>query len=234
MDRTLARLSNLAIVGMAIMVAILLSLILRRELVGGGGTTTVETTRPPARPDSVLVENWTRFLAGGHQRGPATAPVTILEFGDYECPFCARFARAMVEIEAAYPGQVRFVYRHWPLSMHRFAYPAARAAECAGAQGRFWEMHELLYAKRDSLGLVTFDELATRAGVTDAKRFHACAASGKAVPNIDAGMHDARQAGGTGTPTLIVNGVLKLGRVDTAYVGSLLRKAGIKQHAGQR
>jgi protein-disulfide isomerase len=181
---------------------------------------------PPPLPDSVLVEEWEKYLEGGHSRGPATADVTILEFGDYECPFCARFAGVADGILAAFPGRVRFVYRHWPLPNHRFAYPAARAAECAAAQGKFWEVHDMLYAKRDSLGLITFADFAKRAGVADLERFGSCYRSSAPVPSIEAGIRDAQAAGGRGTPTLIVNGVLKRRGLDSIYIESVLANSG--------
>src|SRR5690242_2514449 len=78
-------------------------------------------TRLQAVPDSVIVKDWQLYMAGGHARGPENAKVTILEFGDYECPFCAKFGLEMEKVLRAYPTQVRFVYRHWPLSYHRFA-----------------------------------------------------------------------------------------------------------------
>ncbi len=180
--------------------------------------------RVPAVADSSLVPGWEKYLVGGHSRGPATAPITILEFGDYECPFCAQFARKVDNILAAYPTQVRLVYRHWPLKMHRFAYPAARAAECAAAQDRFWEIHNLLYSKADSLGLLQFSEFATRAGVADLARFEACTSNKMQLQVVEDAIRDAHAAGGTGTPTVIVNGVLKRRGVDSAYVASLITK----------
>jgi protein-disulfide isomerase len=89
-----------------------------------------------------------------HVLGPATAPVTLVEYGDYECPFC-RAAHASVEqVRQVMGNDLRFVFRHFPLSqIHPHAYQAAEAAEAAGAQGRFWEMHHLLFANQDRLGL---------------------------------------------------------------------------------
>jgi protein-disulfide isomerase len=174
------------------------------------------------RPDTSIVANWAKYLEGGHSRGPDTAAVTILEFGDYECPFCVRFASTSDRILTTYPHHVRLVYRHWPLPNHRFAYPAARAAECAADQGRFWHMHDLIYAKGDSLGLVPFVDLARRAGVADLDQFEECQRKTGPVATIEAGIRDGQLAGGDGTPTLIVNGVLHRRGVDSAYVAGLI------------
>jgi protein-disulfide isomerase len=178
--------------------------------------------RPVAEAESLVVAEWEKYLDGGHSRGSPNAAITILEFGDYECPFCARFASMSEKILAAFPTQVRLVYRHWPLRNHRFAYPAARAAECAAEQGKFWELHDLLYIKHDSLGLISFLDLAKRAGVASGDRFQSCVESTDPVAAIEAGIRDAHAAGGTGTPTLIVNGLLKRRGVDSAYVAGLL------------
>jgi protein-disulfide isomerase len=220
MRNQLDRIANIAVIAIAMF---LLPLVVMRYL---GSDRSWRNTSTPVKTsglDSASVPNWTTFLVGGHARGPDTASVTILEFGDYECPFCARFAREVDRIMAAYPGQVRLVYRHWPLEMHRFAYPSARAAECAAEQARFWEMHNILYSMQDSLGLVTFRELALRAGA-DGEEFDACAARGGPVPSIEAGIRDAKAAGGTGTPTVIVNGIWFPRGVDSAYVASLLAR----------
>jgi protein-disulfide isomerase len=127
-----------------------------------------------------------------------------------------------IRILASFPSQVRFVYRHWPLENHRFAYPAARAAECAAEQGRLWDMHRLLYAKRDSLGLLSFADFARRAALPSLDQFEACNRRSEPIPAIEGGIRDAKAAGGTGTPTTIVNGVLKRHGVDSAYIARLV------------
>jgi protein-disulfide isomerase len=152
----------------------------------------------------------------------------VVEFGDYECPFCAAAAPEVERFLATHATQVRFVYRHWPLAGHKFAKPAARAAECANAQGRFWEMHHQLYASHDSLGLIPFSEIAKRAGVVDLDRFAVCARDTTPLPAIDAGRGDARQAGAMGTPTLFVNGLRLSTGLDTALIGRLIAAANAK------
>jgi protein-disulfide isomerase len=174
--------------------------------------------------DSVPVPNWEKYLKGGHSRGAADAPVTILEFGDYECPFCARYAPTVDSILDAFPLRVRFVYRHWPLNGHRNAYPAARAAECAADQGKFWEVHSLLYAKTDSLGLLPFSEFGRRAGVADMAEYIRCIDSQQPVAVIDQGEADARAIGATGTPTVLINGIRLRGGAAVSYVERLLRQ----------
>jgi protein-disulfide isomerase len=140
--------------------------------------------------------------------GPQGAKVTILEFADFECPACRQFEPTLRAARAKYPSDVAVVFRHWPLPYHHFALPAARAAECANAQGRFEAMHDLLYARQDSLGLKSFASFAADAGVADTAAFDVCNRSGGPVMALAADTTDARQLGGRGTPTVVVNGLL--------------------------
>jgi protein-disulfide isomerase len=166
------------------------------------------------------------YAAVGHRMGPANARVTIVEFGDFECPICARFeSGALRDVRTKYPADVAVVFRHWPLSIHKFAYPAARASECAADQGRFEPFHDVLYAHPDSLGLLPFSDIATRSGVADLKRFQACIADTARVPAIEADMKAATALGGRGTPTLLINDVLLLGAPKTQELDSLVQAA---------
>jgi protein-disulfide isomerase len=184
-------------------------------------------SQPPARsartapPDSVVVANWRELMRTGHVKGSEGAPVSIIEFGDYQCPFCARVEPALRTFISAHTDMIRFSYHHWPLDNHRLAYPAARAAECAGRQGAFWEIHELLYQKQDSLGLLTFDELAIRAGVKDAKAFRDCNKRNDAITEIDSAVQLAKSLGLRGTPAFVINGVYRRKSLDTTYIRSL-------------
>jgi protein-disulfide isomerase len=107
------------------------------------------------------------------------------------------------------------VYRHWPLSYHRFAYPSARAAECAGAQHKFPEFYNFMFSKQDSLGLIAFSDVAKRIGVADVAVFEKCLARPGTVVAIENDISAARSLKGRGTPTLVINGTL-LGRVPGA------------------
>lgn len=171
------------------------------------------------------IPDWQRFERGGHRMGPSDAKVTILEFGDFECPACGAFASAARKVLPHHKDEVSVVFRHWPLAYHRLAYPAARAAECAGNQGRFAQYHDLLYSKQDSLGLISFAELAERAGVGDMQSFESCTRSSRSVPAIDSGTAAARSLGARGTPTLIVNGVLLSSVPDSTELESLISEA---------
>ena len=154
-----------------------------------------------------LVDNWDDIVASGRRIGPREAVVTIVEFGDYECPVCASFEQTVLRpFLDDNPGQAAIVVRHWPLSYHRFAYPSARAAECAGSQGKFAEYHRRLYANHDSLGLKSFEKIASEVDGIDPESFAHCIARSEPVDRIEADIEAVQELGGTGTPTVLVNG----------------------------
>lgn len=182
--------------------------------------------RPP-----VPVEGWEEIASVGHRVGPPNAAVTIVEFGDFECPVCRNFALgALRAVMAQYPKDVALVHRHWPLPYHRFGYPAAKAAVCASEQGRFKEIHDALYAGQDSLGLKTWRAFAETAGVPDLEAFERCALTAGHFAGIDADSAAAIRIGASGTPSVMVNGLRFSGAPDSAtlarHVEAALREAG--------
>ena len=103
-----------------------------------------------------------------HIQGPENAPVTLLEYGDYECPYCGRAYPIVKALQGDFGEQLRFVFRHFPLAqIHPLAEPAAKAAEFAGSRGRFWEMHDRLYENQSRLGVPLLFELARDLGLPD-------------------------------------------------------------------
>jgi protein-disulfide isomerase len=159
-----------------------------------------------------------------HVLGPATAPVTLVEYGDYECPFCGAAHATLEQVRQVMGDDLRFVYRHFPLTqIHPHAYQAAEAAEAAGAQGRFWEMHDLLFENQDRLGL---RDLIGYAGALDLdlERF---------VTELRGHAHAVRlredflsgvRSGVNGTPTLFVNGVRHDGGYELESLLEALRR----------
>ncbi len=150
--------------------------------------------------------------AQDHLRGDKNAPVTLIEYSDFQCPFCSRFHPTMLQVMKDYAGKVRWVYRHFPLSsIHPYAEKAAEASECASEQGKFWEMADTFFATQDTwaqsaagLDAATLENLARQAGVRDLKKFSACAASGKYAALVQAQEKTGEAAGVTGTPGTIV------------------------------
>jgi protein-disulfide isomerase len=147
--------------------------------------------------------------------GRADAPVTVVEFSDYECPFCQRFfATTLPALKRDYidAGKVRYVFRDYPLDqLHPQARKAAEAAHCAGEQGRFWEMHDLLFQNAKALAPPQLAEHARAVGV-DGARFDECLVSGRHAARVERGLADGATAGVRGTPGFVI-GRMKVGDV---------------------
>lgn len=136
--------------------------------------------------------------------GPANAPVMILEFSDFQCPYCKVAAETIKQVLAAYPDRVKLIYRNFPLTtVHADAQYAAEAAECAGDQGKFWEMSDALFAHQDKLDKNSINNYARNLGL-DAKKFGDCLSSGKFTAKIAADVKSANDYGITGTPSFFV------------------------------
>jgi protein-disulfide isomerase len=158
-----------------------------------------------------------------HVLGNPAAPVTLLEYGDYECPYCAAAAPVLRQVVEDSDGQVRLVFRNFPIAdRHPYALTAALAAEAAGAQGAFWEMHELIFARQARLDDAALRSYAEELGLDGAR------VVGEAAQvfgdKVEADFAAALEAGVGGTPTVFIDGRLFAGRVE---VGSLRRAIGM-------
>ncbi len=145
--------------------------------------------------------------------GQADAPVTLIEFGDYECPFCKKmFDESEPQIRKEYieTGKVRMVYRDFPLSFHPSAMPAAEASECAKEQGKFWLYHDALFNRQAQLATLNYVTLATELGL-NAAEFKTCVETHKYKSEIEKDYQDGVAAGVDGTPATFVNGKLVSG-----------------------
>jgi protein-disulfide isomerase len=141
-----------------------------------------------------------------HIEGPPTAPVTLVEYGDYECRHCGAAHSIVQELQQLLGDELRFVFRHFPLTnIHPRAEGAAEAAEAAGVQGRFWQMHHLLFENQDALDMLHIMQFAEALGLDQARFAH----------EIDTGLHRERvredfmsgvRSGVNGTPTFFING----------------------------
>ena len=164
------------------------------------------TAQRPLGPDAS--RTYMLPVEGSPVKGPADAPITIVEFADYQCPFCARSEGLIDQALQAYPTQARFVYKHFPLTAnHPQALPAALAAVAAQKQGKFWEMHEILFANQKALSPEQIEGYAKQIGL-DMKRFKADLESDAVKEQVEADRRLARRAGVRGTPTVFVNGRL--------------------------
>jgi protein-disulfide isomerase len=146
-------------------------------------------------------------LAGAPVRGNPKAAVTIVEFSDFECPFCVRARPTVKRVRDTYGDKVQWAFRHYPLDFHPQAQKAGEAAACAAEQGRFWEMHDLLWDKPTQLQV---PELKQHAGVLglDAQAFAACLDGGRHADLVERDFRAGQEYGVTGTPAFFVNGRL--------------------------
>ncbi len=167
----------------------------------------VAELRANANVATLLVQPRVSLAGRGHSKGPENAPVVVVEFSDYECPFCRRAEPTVEQMLKEYAGKVRFEYRHFPLeSIHPQARPAGEAAACADEQGRFWEYHAQLFTGSAGLAQPQLLEHAKKVGL-DLPAFQACLAAGRGRERVDADLAAGEAAGVTGTPAFFVNGV---------------------------
>lgn len=163
-----------------------------------------------------------------HVRGPANAPVTLVEYGDYECPYCARTHPVVQEALARAGGRLRFVFRHFPLdSVHPNARLAAEAAETAAAQGKFWEYHDLLYANQDRLSADDLVGHAARLGL-DPERFEEDLRSRRHEERVSEDRAGGEECGVEGTPALYLDGVRYRGALDVESLLAAIEPSGAR------
>ena len=139
-------------------------------------------------------------------KGPAAAPITIVEFSDFQCPYCSRVNPTLKQVEEKYGDKVRVVFRDFPLvQIHKDAAKAAEAGECAHEQGKFWEMHDRLFADQSKLQVEALKQKATEIGL-DAEKFNQCLDSSKYAAEVQKDVDEGARYGVTGTPAFFING----------------------------
>ena len=157
-----------------------------------------------------------------HVQGDESAPLTLLEYGDFECPHCGRAHPIVKALQERFGERLRFVYRHFPLTqMHPHAEGAAEAAEFAGAHKKFWEMHDLLFENQDQLGLPLYQELAGTLGLS-VSALIAALKEGKFTAKVRSDFSGGVRSGVNGTPTFFINGVRYDGPVDVISMSEAL------------
>jgi protein-disulfide isomerase len=159
-------------------------------------------TAQPAAPRDIVLD-----IAGAPFRGQKNAKVVLVEFSDFQCPFCGRFVRdtiPQVETDYVETGKVKYVFGDFPLeTIHQYAFKAAETASCAGEQGKFWEMHDRLFANQTALKPEDLPQHAAAIGL-DKTKFQQCLDTGQQASAIRKIMAQAGNAGVTGTPTIMV------------------------------
>ena len=172
----------------------------------------IATLKPPVGPKD-------------HMQGPPDAPVTLVEYGDYECPYCGEAYPVVKALQERLGDQMCFVFRNFPLAQaHPHAEEAAEAAEAAGAQGKFWEMHDLLYENQDALEPEDLVQYA-RALKLDPKRFVLEMREHVYAERVREDFHSGVRSGVNGTPTFFINGVRHDGPFDLASLLAAIEEA---------
>jgi protein-disulfide isomerase len=143
--------------------------------------------------------------ANSPSQGPTDAPIELIEFSDFQCPYCFRANPTVRQVLATYGNKVHFVYRNYPLPSHPNARPAAEAAQCANEQGQFWPYHDRLFADQSKLNDDDLKASAAALGM-DAAKFNACFDSHKYKARVDADLQAGNEAGVDGTPAFFING----------------------------
>lgn len=170
-----------------------------------------------------LVDAWEELRSAGWHSGSPDGRVSVVVFGDYECPFCRGFEKVLSDALMRYPDDLFVIYRHFPLGNHPNAHRAARFAECGGEQGQFHAVHQLLYTAvtLEGLGAAV---VAESAGIVDAERFIECSGAVRSASRVDADVAVGKEVGIVGVPAVIVNGVLLATPPDSARLDNLIKE----------
>ena len=192
-----------------------------------GGVVAEENAVPnqPTNPSPTV--NMKSLIDDDAIKGNKNAPVTIVEFSDYECPFCAKFySETLPQIQEKYikTGKVKFVYKDLPLSFHANAQKAAEAAECAGEQDKYYEMHNILFERGVQGGVPSFKQYSQQIGL-NTNKFNTCLDSGAMASEVAKDINDAQSVGIQGTPGFIINGQLISGAMPFATFDQAIQNA---------
>lgn len=190
---------------------------------------TVPTANDPTQPSAPAGPVKPVDEKVDHIKGSKNAKVTLIEYSDFQCPFCQRHTPSIESALKDFPQDVRLVYRHYPLSaIHPEAQKAAEASECAaklGGEDKFWQMHDQLFAKQESLGTQTYIDIAKSLGINEGN-FTKCLNSGEMAKRVNTDTTEGSAAGVEGTPATFVNGSLISGAVPYAQLKAAIQAAG--------
>jgi len=168
-----------------------------------GGAQPAARPSRPGRPDPG--KKYKVDIGASPTKGPKSAPIQIVEWSDFQCPFCRRAGPTLAQIEKEYGDKVQIAFKHMPLSMHSKARPAHAASQAAAMQGKFWEMHDLIFADQRGMSEEKYVEYATQLGL-DVEKFKKDVVSKEVEARISADYAQATKLGVTGTPAFFVNG----------------------------
>lgn len=171
------------------------------------------------------LDGWQELAKQGHVEGLADAPVKMIEFFDYQCPYCRALHPSLEIILERYRENVALIYRHLPLENHEHAYGSAIAATCAAEQGRFAPYHDLLFDNQDQLGTIPYDRLARKAEIPDLDAFNDCIEQERHGEQIQEDVRVAHAVNISSIPTLIINGKMVNGAIPLRQLDDLIQEA---------
>ena len=162
-----------------------------------------------------------------HIRGNVNAKITLIEYGDFQCPYCLQYTATLKALLTAFPNDLRVIYRHFPLSFHREAQMAAEASECAGAQGKFWEMHDKIFEANSArtMSVQAWKTIAKDLGL-DTTAFNICVDGRTMTARVAQDIQDGHASGVSGTPASFINGKKIEGAIPLDELEPYLRKLG--------
>lgn len=219
--RTAALLLNVATVVMTVG-AVALGVLAWRVKFSAGAVST-----PTRVAEGEFVQDWRRYTTGGHRLGADSASVTIVEFADFQCPFCRRFAASVDTMLRSKPRSVRIIFHQFPLTdAHPLALSMAIASECASTQGRFKTFYEGVLLTKIRKFVDSSPNFAVLAHVPDTSRFRECLNSGDAASAVERDWSVGKALGVIGTPTLLINGHRYDGFLGYLQLDSLVENLG--------
>jgi protein-disulfide isomerase len=183
-----------------------------KEILAKAGNAAAAAKPPGPDPN----KKWDITVGDSYSKGPKTAPVTIVEWSDFQCPFCGQAKDLVHQLIDAYPKDVQFVFKNYPLPFHPNAMPAAKAAVAAGKQGKFFEMHDKLFENQRALAPEKYEEWAKEIGL-NVEQFKKDMESPDVAAQITKEMKEAGDVGVRGTPSFFINGKQPAGRSFELY-----------------
>ena len=208
--------------GLVLAIALVIYILKLTFLLGSGQITTEDLFGPNIEDGSVVTNQFNLATEDDPSIGPKDAKVVVVEFSDFQCPYCAEVYPVIKELARKYKDQVLFVYRDFPLiDTHPQATLAALAANCSQEQGKFWEMHDRIFENQDKLNEVNLASWAVQIGL-NSLQFSSCMGSGKYLPEIEADLQEGIAFGVEATPTFFINGRILRGAQSLATFESII------------
>lgn len=215
---SLRKVVDVFLTGVMVCCALLVATLAVRSQFGGA------LASSSAGPSKVPPSTFRKLASSPDVVGAASAPVKIVEFSDFQCPFCAQVRSRLDRIRRDSDGRVAVVYRHFPLDIHPHAFSAAVASRCAGEQGRFEQLHDELFESQDSIGKRSWVAMARSAGIADTAAFVACMNGPDARRSVQADLNTAQSLKLQGTPAILVGDTVLTGDPPAGVLENLVRR----------